>query len=73
VSEFVTIFRTHSDVEAAVVRGLLEANGVMSVVSSAVARSLFPFTVSELGEIRISVHPDEADEARRIIESHRTE
>ena len=73
MTDFVTIFRTHSDVEAAVVRGLLEANGVMSLVSSAAPRSVFPFTVSELGEIRIAVHPDEADEAQRIIESHRTE
>jgi ribonuclease III len=73
VSEFVTIFSTRSPVEADVVRGLLEANGVMPILSSATSRSLFPFTVSELGEVRISVHPDEADEARRIIESHRTE
>ena len=34
---------------------------------------MFPLTVNELGEVRISVRADEADEARRIIESHRTE
>ncbi len=73
MSEFVTIFTTQSQVEADVVRGLLEANGVMPLIASATARSIFPFTVSQLGEVRISVHPDEADEARRIIESHRTE
>jgi ribonuclease-3 len=72
VSEFVTIFSTRSSVEADVVRGLLEANGVMPVVSSAISRSIFPFTVSDLGEVRIAVHPDEADEARRIIDGHRT-
>jgi ribonuclease III len=69
----VVIFRTHSDVEASIVRGLLEANGVMSMVSSTVSHSLFPLTVSELGEVRISVRADEADEAQRIIEDHRTE
>ena len=73
MSEFVTIFSTRSPVEADVVRGLLEANGVMPIVSSATSRSLFPFSVSELGEVRIAVHPEEADEARRIIEGHRTE
>jgi ribonuclease III len=73
VSEFVTIFSTRSPVEADVVRGLLEANGVMPIVSSAMSRSLFPFSVSELGEVRIAVHPEEADEARRIIDGHRTE
>jgi ribonuclease III len=71
--ELVTIFRTQSDVEASIVRGLLEANGVLSIVSSAVTHSVFPLTVNELGEVRIAVHPEEADEARRIIESHRTE
>jgi ribonuclease-3 len=73
VSEFVTIFSTRSPVEADVVRGLLEANGLMPVVSSATPRSTFPFTVSALGEVRIAVHADEADEARRVIDSHRTE
>ncbi len=73
MSDFITIFSTRSPVEADVVRGLLEANGVMPMVSSATARSLFPFSVSELGEVRIAVHPDEADEARRIIDGHRQE
>ena len=73
MSEFVTIFSTHSPVEADVVKGLLEANGVMPIVAAATSRSLFPFSVSDLGEVRISVHPDEVEDARRIIESHRTE
>jgi ribonuclease-3 len=73
VSEFVTIFQTRSPIEADIVRGLLEANGLMPIVSSATARSIFPFTVSELGDVRISVHADEADDATRLIESHRLE
>ena len=73
MSEFVTIFSTRSPVEADVVRGLLEANGVMAFILSATSRSLFPFSVSELGEVRIAVHPDEVDEAKRIIDGHRTE
>lgn len=73
VADLVTIFRTHSDVEASIVRGLLEANGVMSVASSPVTHALFPLTVNELGEVRIAVHPEHAETARQIIESHRTE
>ena len=73
MNELVTIFRTHSDVEASIVKGLLEANGVFSIVSSPVTHSVFPLTVNELGEVRIAVHPEEAEEARRIIDSHRTE
>ncbi len=73
MNEFVTIFSTRSPVEADVVRGLLETNGIMAFILSATSRSIFPFSVSELGEVRIVVHPDEVEEARRIIDGHRTE
>jgi ribonuclease III len=73
VTDLITIFRTRSDVEASVVRGLLEAHGVPSVVSHHLPQSLFPMAVSPLGEIGIAVHAEDADEAQRIIESHRTE
>jgi len=56
-----------------VVRGLLEAHGVPSVISSHLPQALFPMAVSTLGEIGIAVHADDAGEAERIIESHRTE
>jgi len=72
-SDLVVIFRTHSDIEAKIVRGLLEAHGVMSVVSSDVLHSVFPMSVDGLTEVRISVHGAEADEAQRIIDGHRTE
>jgi ribonuclease-3 len=71
--DLVVIFRTSSEIEARVVRSLLEAHGVMSVVSSDVPHSIFPLSVDGLGEVRLSVRTDEADDARRIIDSHRTE
>src|SRR5689334_10408016 len=73
VADLVVIFRTHSDIEASIVRGLLEAHDLPSMVSSAVTHSVFPLSVNELGEVRISVHASHADDARRIIDSHRTE
>jgi ribonuclease-3 len=71
--DLVVIFRTHSDIEAQIVRGLLETHGVMSVMASDVPHSIFPLSVDGLGEVRLSVMPDDAEEAQRIIESHRTE
>jgi ribonuclease-3 len=73
VADLVTIFSTRSEVEASVVRGLLESHGVPSVVVSPLPPSIFPMAVSPLGETSISVHPQDADEARRIIDTHRTE
>jgi ribonuclease III len=69
----VAIFETRSDVEASIVRGLLESHGVPSILSSPVTHALFPVNVNELGAVRILVHPGDADDARRIIDSHRTE
>jgi ribonuclease-3 len=69
----VVIFRTQSAVEATIVRGLLEAHGVPSIMSTPLPASVFPMSVNELGEVKIAVHPDDADEARRLIDSHRTE
>jgi ribonuclease III len=71
--DLVVVFRTSSGIEAGIVRSLLEAHGIMSVVSSDVPQSIFPLSVDGLGNIRLAVHPSEADEAERIIESHRTE
>ena len=73
MTDFVAIFRTHSDIEAHIVRGLLETHGVMSVISSDGAHSIFPLSVDGLSTVRISVHADDAEEAQRIIEAHRTE
>jgi ribonuclease III len=70
VTRLVVIFRAHSDVEASVVRGLLETHDIPSVSSSDVSRSLFPLTVTTLS---VSVNEEDAADARRIIESHRTE
>jgi ribonuclease III len=63
----VVVFRTHSDVEASIVSGLLDAHGIEAVVASDVPHSLFPLTVNGLGEVRVSVAADRADDAIRLI------
>jgi ribonuclease-3 len=67
------VFRTPSEIEARVVRGLLETHGIASLLSSDLPRTIFPLAVDGLGDVRISVRPEDAGEAERIITSHRTE
>jgi len=69
--DLVVVFRTNSDVEASIVRGLLETNGVPSVIASHVTQ--FPLAVTDLGEVRLSVRAEDAEEARRIIDAHVTD
>jgi ribonuclease-3 len=63
-----TIFRTQSQSEADVVRGLLQANGIEAIISSGLAGTTFPVSV---GELQVMVAPDDAEHASRVIESHR--
>jgi dsRNA-specific ribonuclease len=65
------IFRTASNIEASVVQALLDSHGIQSIRTSGPPASLFPFTVNPMGETRVSVRDDEAEEAVRVIESHR--
>jgi ribonuclease-3 len=71
--ELVVIFRTQSDVEASIVRGLLETHGIPAVIASDVPHRVFPLSIADLGEVRLSVRDSDAEEAHRIIEGHRTE
>jgi len=66
--ELTVVFRTQSQSEADVVRGLLEANGVTAMIASDLSRTPFPMSV---GEMQVMVADEDAAHARRIIESHR--
>ena len=65
----VEVFRTHSSIEAEVVRGLLDAHGIESALSSALAPSVFPIRFGH-AEFRVSVPAGSAISARALIASH---
>jgi ribonuclease III len=73
MSEPVVVFRTSSDIEASVVVALLESHGVHTLRVSGNPQAILPMAVNSLGEIRIAVPEDSAEDARRIIDSHRDE
>ena len=66
------VFRTHSEIEASIVRGLLETHGIDTIPSTGPASStIFPFNAQGLVEVCIAVPPDLSAEATRIIAEHR--
>jgi len=73
MASLTVIFRTASDIEASIVQALLDSHGIESVRTSGPPAALFPFTVNPMGEARVSVREGDAEEAVRIIESHREE
>ncbi len=68
--DLIIIHRTPSQIEADVIKGLLETHGIEVLVASDLSRTAFPFSSNEL---RLSVSEEEAERALQIIESHRDE
>lgn len=65
----VVVFRTHSSVEAEVVRGLLDAHDIETNVGAPISRSLFPMRFGQT-EFVISVPKDHAIRAKELIAGH---
>ena len=66
--ELVTVFETADEAEAMVVQGLLESNGIDSLLANLEApQDVLP----GVGGVAIRVRPSDADEAREIIEEQR--
>ena len=63
------IFRTQSDIEANVVRALLETHGIEGLVSSDVSHTVFP--LDGLGEVRLSVRAVDGVRASQLIDEYR--
>ena len=65
--ELVEVFETPQESEAMVVHGLLESGGIESAVITGEAQDV----LAGVGGMIIRVSPEDADEARRIIEEYR--
>src|SRR5919197_5121948 len=67
----VVVFSTTSDIEASVVVALLDSQGIAAFRITGNPQAILPMSMSPLGEVRIAVPEDVAEDARRIIDSHR--
>ena len=70
MSDIEVVFRTRSEIEASVVQGLLESQGLHVIRVSGPPSNVFAFSVSTLGDIHVAVPVEEAAEARRALQSH---
>lgn len=63
---------TSSEPEAALVCGLLEAEGFEPTIERSPLRSVFPVPIAFFGQLRITVPDEEAEEARRVLRRFET-
>ena len=63
----VEVYRAAGEMEAQVIKGLLESYEIPCLLKSWAAPSVHTFTVDGMGEVRVMVWESMADEARRLI------
>jgi len=63
----VDVFRAHGEVEAQLVRSLLEANGIDCMLTGEAVRITHGFTVDGLAEVRVRVREEDAAAARDVL------
>ncbi len=64
------VFRTQSEIEAAVVQALLDSQGLHAVRLSGPPSGVFAFAITPFGDYRIAVPPSEAADALRVLQTH---
>jgi len=65
--ELAEVLRCANQLEAVVVRGLLDSAGIRVVLRSRLAQSVHPFSVGDQGEIVVLVPAEEAGPARQAL------
>jgi len=63
----VEVYRASGELEAQLIKGLLESYGIPCVLKTDAASSVHAFTIDGMGEVRIAVKESMADAAREII------
>ena len=67
--KLVEVYKASSELEAQVIKSLLESYDIPCVLKSNAAPSVHMFTVDGMGEFGVMVRDSEANEARNLIKS----
>ena len=65
--KIVEVYQAMGELEAQVIKGLLESYGIPCLLKSNAAHSVHVFTVDGLGEVEVMVRESMVEEARKLI------
>jgi len=66
--ELIEVYKAAGELEAQVIKGLLESYGIACLLKSNAAPSVHMFAVDGMGEVKVMVFSSMAEKARRLIE-----
>jgi len=72
-SEFKELYKAWGSAEAEVIKSFLQSHGISCLLKGLVVQSVHPFSMDGLGEIKILVHENDYDLAKKLLKSHRAE
>ena len=65
--KLVDVYTANGEIEAHIIKGKLESNGIPCILRSHAAGSVHVFTVDGMGEVKVAVLEAQAEEARKIL------
>jgi hypothetical protein len=68
--EMVQIYSVQGQIEADIIQSYLKSHGIDSFTRGLAVHSVHPFTVDGMGEIRILVSEENAEQARQALQSY---
>jgi hypothetical protein len=68
--ELLLVHEAQGEVEAGIIRSLLDAHGIATLATGMSTQSVYPFTMDGLGKILIMVRADDLARAREMIREH---
>jgi len=66
--ELIEVYKAAGELEAQVIKGLLESNGIRCFLKSHAAPSVHVFAIDGLGEVKIMVQESLVEKAKKLIE-----
>jgi hypothetical protein len=69
--KLVEVYRANGEMEAQVIRSLLEYHGIPCLLKGEAARNIYGLTVDGIAEVRIMVRERMADKARSLIKERK--
>lgn len=65
--KLVDVYTANGEIEAHIIKGKLESNGIPCMLRSHAAGSVHVFTVDGMGEVKVAVLESQAEEARKLL------
>jgi hypothetical protein len=65
--KLVDVYTANGEIEAQIIKGKLESNGIPCMLRSHAAGSVHVFTVDGMGEVKVAVLASQAEEARKLL------